>query len=508
MNKHCDVLIVGGGIAGLYAALTLADSLDVTILTKDKIEVSNSYLAQGGIAAAISADDKPEYHLDDTLKVGAGVCDLKAVQVLVNEAEENIHNLHKLGVVFDQDKGKLALTREGGHSKSRILHIDGDATGRGIVRALAKDVWQRKNITVRENSFGVDLIVQNGCCVGVLVLEDNQVSAYYAKAVILATGGIGMVYGVTTNADTATGDAIGMANRAGVQVVNMEFIQFHPTVFYSKEKRRFLISEALRGEGAILKNLQGERFMQNYDSRGELAPRDVVARAIYYEMKKTATDHVYLDATHLPAEFIPKRFPNIYAKCRQYGLDITTEMIPVSPAQHYCMGGIKTDLYGKTNLPGLYACGETACTGVHGANRLASNSLLEAVVFANRAAQQINEEISQQRIEFAKELPAAVNFAAGPSQVSTELTNIQTLMREYAGIVRNDQGLEKCLLALSKIEEKLQSKAVLQQEYFECLNILATAKLIAQQARHRKKSVGAHYLIKRGEVKDELVFNR
>lgn len=495
MNNKCDVLIVGSGIAGLYAALQLDPTLNVIVLTKDRIEESNSYLAQGGIAAVIDQEnDKLEDHLNDTIRAGAGICDLQALEVLVEEAAPNITNLQRLGVSFDQENGKLSLTREGGHGRSRILHIDGDATGKGVTDVLIRNVQSRSNIKVIEYCFCVDLLMQNNRCIGVVALEENKLNYYYARSVILATGGIGMIYGITTNACTLTGDAITMAERLGAEIKDMEFIQFHPTVFYSKGNKRFLISEAVRGEGAVLKNINGERFMHKYDERQDLAPRDIVSRAIVSEMGKTQAEHVFLDLTHLDRAYIFKRFPNITAKCKEYGIDISSQMIPVCPAQHYLMGGIRTDLWARTSISGLYACGETSCTGVHGANRLASNSLLEALVFANRAAQMITasiekyEVVSMDRVESNGALPVE------SCDVRAEKAKIQMIMRKYAGIIRSKEGLHNCYQMLSEIENTLQKKKCLNKEFMECFNMVSTAKLITRQAMRRRESIGAHYL--------------
>ncbi|MFZ5944655.1 MAG: L-aspartate oxidase [Bacillota bacterium] len=495
MNKTCDVLIVGSGLAGLYAALLLDPSLKVIVLTKDRMKESNSYLAQGGIAAVIDKKhDKQENHVNDTLRAGAGICNLQALHVLVDEAVQNICNLQRMGVSFDQENGKLSLTREGGHGRARILHIDGDATGKGLMDVLIRNAQSRPNIKIIEYSICVDILMSNNRCIGVLALKQDKLNYYFARSVILAAGGIGMIYGITTNACTLTGDAIAMAERAGAEIKDMEFIQFHPTVFYSKENKRFLISEAVRGEGAVLKNVHGERFMHKYDQRQELAPRDVVSRAIISEMDKTQAEHVFLDLTHLNRAYIFKRFPNITAKCREYGIDISTAMIPVSPAQHYLMGGIKTDLWARTSIPGLYACGETACTGVHGANRLASNSLLEALVFANRASKMITASIenikdfSQSKEQRTEMLPPS-NY-----DVSSEREEIQVSMRKYAGIIRSVEGLNNCCKVLNEIENSLQKKKCLNKEFIECFNMLTTAKLIIRQALKREKSIGAHYL--------------
>jgi L-aspartate oxidase len=508
MINKCDVLIVGGGLAGLYAALSLETKFKVTVLTKGRIEEANSYLAQGGIAAAIDEEDNPEDHFRDTLKAGAGLCDLQALNILVTETEENINNLMELGVVFDQEKGRFALTMEGGHSRSRILHIDGDATGKGLMKVLIQEAYRRPNIKIIENSFCKELIVKNKLCLGAVALEGDKVKYYVAKTVILATGGIGQVYGITSNSIAATGDAIAMAYRVGAEIIDMEFIQFHPTVFYSKDNNRFLISEAVRGEGAILRNILGERFMEQYDKRLELAPRDIVARAIVNEMKKTKADFVFLDLNHLNKDYIVNRFPNITAKCKEYGIDITTQMIPVAPAQHYCMGGIKTDLFARTNISRLYACGETACTGVHGANRLASNSLLEAIVFAKRASRMINSslpEICINEADIFSDFDFSEKSLCHDCDMIKERRKIQNTMREYAGVIRSKAGLLKCQGILNEIEKTLESQKCVGKDCLECNNILTTAKIITQQSLNRKESIGAHYIAEfQGEVHDEL----
>lgn len=488
-----DVIIVGGGIAGCYAALSFDPTVKILILTKEKFEESNTYLAQGGIAAVIDKDDKTSYHVEDTLVAGAGINDISAVRTIVEEAEQNINNLHELGVNFDEESGEYALTREGGHSRDRILHIDGDATGRGLIQALVPELRQRKNIFIKK-SFCLDLIVEDYKCKGIRVLDEDQcVVELYSQAVILATGGVGMIYGVTTNAATSTGDGIAVAARAGAEIIDMEFIQFHPTVFYSEERQRFLISEAVRGEGALLRNVNNERFMPLYDERAELAPRDVVSRAILEEMEKTGSKFVYLDATVIPKAHLLKRFPTINRKCHEYGIDITKDFIPVAPSQHYCIGGIKTDTYGRTNMEGLYSCGETACTGLHGANRLASNSLLEGVVVGKRTAEFIQAALVPTSYEAEKPICKKESQSGNYDDARVKIQNI---MLKYAGIIRTEAGLMEAKRQLAKVNDELTARATYSRAYFETMNILLVAGLIINHALKRKDSIGTHYMQK------------
>ena len=488
-----DVIIVGGGIAGCYAALSFDSKVKVLILTKEDFQESNTYLAQGGIAAVIDKDDKTSYHVHDTLVAGAGINDISAVRTIVQEAEHNIHILHELGVNFDEESGEYALTREGGHSRDRILHIDGDATGQGLIRALVPELRHRKNIYVKK-SFCLDLIVEDQQCKGIRVLdEDQSIIEISAQAVILATGGVGMIYGVTTNATTSTGDGIAVAARAGAEIIDMEFIQFHPTVFFSEDRQRFLISEAMRGEGALLRNINGERFMPSYDDRAELAPRDVVSRAILEELDKTHSKFVYLDATVIPKEHLLKRFPTINRRCLEYGIDITKDYIPVAPSQHYCIGGIKTDTYGRTNIKGLYSCGETACTGLHGANRLASNSLLEGVVVGKRTATSIQSQLLP--VHYEKE--RSTEQRQGPEgDFSEDRVRIQNIMLRYAGILRTEPGLREAEIQLNEIGKEVSARATFSRSYFETMNILLVAQLIIHHALKRKDSIGTHYMMK------------
>lgn len=494
-NEATDVLIVGSGLSGLYTALLMDPKLHITIITKSRMLKSNSDLAQGGIAAAIGEGDSPELHFQDTLTAGAGLCDPAAVQVLVDEAGDNIDNLIRFGVPFDRDSaGTLSLGREGGHSRFRIVHAHGDATGHLVVDALAQMVAGRGNIHCHENVFLIDIITEDDAVVGALVIENEEMKLYKTGCVCITTGGIGQVYQHSTNPSVATGDGIAAAMRAGGKAANMEFIQFHPTLLYSQSgKRSFLISEAMRGEGAILRNYEGNRFMKNYHTLADLAPRDIVARAIKCEMDAVDSPHVYLDITHKSAEFLRERFPTIYAKCMEAGIDISRKWIPVTPGQHYLMGGIKTDLWGQTSVTGLYACGECACTGVHGANRLASNSMLECLVFGGRIARtvsasphpippSINTGITEERREFSP------GFSAGKGRMILKRT-----MERYLSLVRNAEGIAEVQSLVADEYHRMEGRIFRRIEEFELYNMVMVAERIADAAMARRESVGSHY---------------
>src|SRR5271169_6459418 len=399
LPAETDFIIVGAGIAGLRASVELAAAGRVLCVAKCEVTESNTQYAQGGIAAALSDDDEVRLHLEDTLKAGDGLCNEEAARVLVEEGPPRIEELIEWGTEFDRAGTKIAFTREGAHSRNRVLHAHGDSTGREIGRALYLKAKALKPIEFREFEFTTEIVVRDGRAAGVKVLDnEGQLHEIYASSVLLATGGLGQVYSDTTNPQVATGDGVAMAYRAGTEISDMEFVQFHPTALYLKGAPRFLLSEALRGEGGYLRNLELQRFMHKYHEMGELAPRDVVARAIAHELEVTKRPDavVYLDLTHLKGETVRKRFPTIYATCMRYNVDITEELVPIRPAAHYAMGGVRTDLDGRTSIPGLYAAGEVACTGVHGANRLASNSLLEGLVYGARAATSMREEMDGQ----------------------------------------------------------------------------------------------------------------
>ncbi len=509
LPSETDFIVVGAGIAGLRASVELSSAGRVLCLAKGEVTESNTQYAQGGIAAALSDDDEIRLHLEDTLKAGDGLCNEEAARVLVEEGPPRIEELIEWGTEFDRAGTKIALTREGAHSRSRVLHAHGDSTGREIARSLYLKAAALKPITFHEFEFTTDLLVRNGSTVGVRVLDQSgQSHEIYASAVLLATGGLGQVYSDTTNPAVATGDGVAMAYRAGAEISDMEFVQFHPTALFLKNAPRFLLSEALRGEGGYLRNFELKRFMRHYHELGELAPRDVVARAIAHELERVNRPDaaVYLDLTHLHAERVRKRFPMIYATCMQYNIDIATELVPVRPAAHYAMGGVRTDLRGQTSIPGLYAAGEVACTGVHGANRLASNSLLEGLVYGVRAAQNMREHLhSKHKIGSGGSPPHAVgaNNNGQPAETEKLIKKVQALMWRFVGVVRDGQGLRQVVSELSA----LQPPPGGDRRSCEAANILQAGRLIARSALAREESRGAHYRLDY-PLKNETKFHR
>jgi len=492
-RRKTEYLIIGGGISGLYTAWAAAQTgASVVLLTKGTLTECNSQFAQGGIAAVTGEDDSVEMHVQDTLTAGAGLCWEEAVNVLVTEGPARIRDLIKIGVDFDSTGAGLSVTREGGHSLARILHAR-DATGAEIVRALVEEVTRLPEIEVLENQHVVDLLVKDNVCYGALVLDGSTQERWVAESqiVVLATGGIGQLYRYTTNPESATGDGIAIAFRAGVEVMDMEFVQFHPTSLVIPGAPRFLISEAVRGEGAILRNATGHRFMPDYHAMAELAPRDIVARAILSEMETTGADHVYLDMTQKDPEKIKARFPTIAATCARYGLDVTTELLPVAPAAHFMMGGIKTDLWGQTDVERLFCCGETSCLGVHGANRLASNSLLDCLVFGNRIVQRAavylcNKLTGSCFINDDLVTDPTVDF----KQLRAEL---QQMMNEKVGPLRTGQGLDAALSFCDKWLTYLSSYEIQELQQIEVVNMLEVGRLIAQTALMRSESRGGHF---------------
>ncbi len=495
--KTADFLVIGGGVAGLRAAIELASKGSVIVLTKDKLTESSTEYAQGGIAVALSDEDEVSIHYEDTIKAGDGLCRRDAVKVLVEEGPELILELISWGAEFDKVGSKLAFTREAAHSKRRILHAHGDSTGKELDRVLINKARTFPSISRYDFAFTLDLIVDNGRCTGAIVLKDGDIITFYAKAVILATGGAGQLYSRTTNPPIATGDGMAIAYRAGAGLEDMEFIQFHPTSLYSPSAPQFLLSEAMRGEGAILKNIHGKRFMSRYHPLSELAPRDTVTRAIVSEMVKTKAKYVYLDLTHLDRDFVKNRFPRIYLTCLQFDIDITEDLIPVSPAAHYIMGGVKTNLTGETNIKGLFAAGEAACTRVHGANRLASNSLLEGLVYGARTgkaavnyAKSIKKPKSLPKIR--AEHPYKVTLPSKTFDAEKIRNSLKRLMWGKVGIIRCKKSLDTAKKCLKEWNFILNANFLTRRE-LELKNMLTVANLIADAALQRKGSVGAHY---------------
>ena len=497
-----DYVIIGSGIAGLSVALAAAEAGKKSLLvTKSHLEESNTRYAQGGIAAAVAAGDSPRAHYADTLVAGAALCDDKAVEVLTEDAPARIAELIRLGVPFDREDGKLELGREGAHNANRILHAGGDATGYHIEHSLAQTVRQSPFVTLLEEHFTIGLLVEEGRVAGAKLLtpsgEEIEVRGQFT---VIASGGAGQLYQYTTNPAVTTGDGIALAWRAGAALADLEFFQFHPTALNLPGAPSFLISEAVRGDGAILRNGAGEAFMTGYDARAELAPRDIVARAIAAEMTRTGKP-VYLDATHLGEKVIRHRFPSIYDTLKKYGLDMADQPIPVSPAAHYFMGGILTGLGGETTLPGLFACGEAACTGVHGANRLASNSLLEGLVFGRRIYDYTanGPALPLNLANPSTEMPLMVlhpssqdDIYAGEMAVPT-LPELQKLMWEKVGLTREANGLGDALLTLNSWEVLLGETVMTERAQLELKNLVTLARLMVIAALTRTESRGAHY---------------
>ena len=489
MALETDFVVIGSGVAGLRASIALAESgARVTVLTKDKASESNTEYAQGGVAVVLSDDDDAELHEEDTLVAGAGLCDEQAVATLVNEGTKYIKQLINWGTEFDRERGKLVFTQEAAHSRRRILHAHGDSTGKEIVRSLIARAGIEKSINLLPFSNTESLIVRDGRCVGVRYLDPilRAPRDVLAKTVILCTGGAGQLYLHTTNPPVATGDGMAMAYFAGAEMADMEFIQFHPTALSVEGAPRFLLSEAMRGEGGVLRNSAGERFMDRYDERLELAPRDIVSRSIVAEMRRTGSRHVFLDMTALDAEFLRERFPKIYETCKAFGLDISTDQLPVSPASHYCMGGVRTDLWGRTTVPGLYAAGEVSCTGVHGANRLASNSLLEGLVFGARAGEAAIADNGRQKVQGGRVEPEESAIRDPQSAMSTAVRKrVKRVMWERVGILRDAAALRRAIAEFDQI-----SKANLSTS---SRNFVTLASLVAKAALWREESRGGHF---------------
>ncbi|HZS44981.1 MAG TPA: L-aspartate oxidase, partial [Blastocatellia bacterium] len=485
MSGSTDFIVIGSGIAGLRAAIGLAPAGQVTILTKDRADESNTEYAQGGVAVVLNEEDDLAIHFEDTIKAGAGLCEPRAVHILVEDGPRYVTELIEWGAQFDRADGHLEFTREAAHSRRRILHAHGDSTGREIVRALLEKTRRTPNIQLLAHSATQSLIARDGRCSGVVYIDKSgHKQSLTAHAIVLATGGAGQIYSKTTNPEVATGDGMAMAYQAGATLRDMEFVQFHPTALRLPGAPNFLLSEAMRGEGGVLRNQSGERFMPRYTEAAELAPRDVVSRSIVAELEKTGTDVAFLDMRHLDKDFVKERFPNIYSTCLHYGLDITKDPIPVSPAAHYIMGGVKTDIDGRTDLPGLYAAGEVASTGVHGANRLASNSLLEGLVFGARAGIAARNESTGDRPSDEPSDTAKTDWHIGTDVKE----RVRELMWYYAAIVRDGRGLQE---AVSKLEALLQSAE--KEMNIATRNFVSVAVLIVKAAIERTESRGGHY---------------
>ena len=489
MSMSTDFIVIGSGVAGLRAAIALAEAgADVTVLTKDKASESNTEYAQGGVAVVLSDDDNAELHEGDTLVAGAGLCDERAVETLVTEGTKYIKQLIEWGTEFDREGGKLVFTQEAAHSRRRILHAHGDSTGAEFVRSLIARAGRESRISLLPFAATESLITADGRCTGVRYLDPilRAPREIFAKAVVLCTGGAGQLYQHTTNPPVATGDGMAMAYFAGADMADMEFIQFHPTALSLEGAPRFLLSEAMRGEGGILRNAQGERFMGRYDERLELAPRDIVSRSIVAEMRRTGSRTVFLDMTALDGDFLRHRFPKIDETCRAFGLDIAKDMLPVSPASHYCMGGVRTDLWGRTTLPGLYAAGEVTCTGVHGANRLASNSLLEGLVFGARAGEAAAKDSGQLSVASGRQPPTGRPRGNGQASFSTAVRKrVKRVMWERVGILRDRESLQRAIAEFDQIAKANLSTA--------SRNFVTLAGLVASAALWREESRGGHF---------------
>jgi L-aspartate oxidase len=503
-----DFIVVGAGIAGLRASVELASAGRVLCLAKREVTESNTQYAQGGIAAALSDDDEVSLHLDDTLKAGDGLCNAEAARILVEEGPLRIEELIEWGTQFDRTGSKIAFTREGAHSRSRVLHAHGDSTGREIGRALYFKAKALKPVEFREFEFTTEIVLRDGRASGVRVLDnEGNLHEIHASSVLLATGGLGQVYSDTTNPQVATGDGVAMAYRAGAEISDMEFMQFHPTALYLKGAPRFLLSEALRGEGAYLRNLELQRFMPKYHEMGELAPRDVVARAIAHELEVARRPDavVYLDLTHLRAETVRRRFPTIYSTCMRYNVDITEEMVPIRPAAHYAMGGVRTNLDGETSIPGLYAAGEVASTGVHGANRLASNSLLEGLVYGARAARAMRNEMRAPDAAASMATNSAAQNNGTSSETEKFIPKVQSTMWQHVAVVREGKALKQVVADLTAMQAQLPKSG--DRRSHEAANILQAGLLIARSALARQESRGAHYRLDY-PIKDDRKFGK
>ncbi|MBW2524388.1 MAG: L-aspartate oxidase [Deltaproteobacteria bacterium] len=523
MPHHTDFLVIGSGVAGMTFALDVAQHGEVTIITKRSSDESNTRYAQGGIAVVVDEADSARAHVEDTLTAGAGLCHEVVAEICAREGPERLRDLMDRGARFDAVDGQLRVGREGGHSANRVVH-SADATGLEVQRTLVRACEEHPNIRIVEDHTAIDLITLTRFggpdrCVGAYVLDEcasshgqHAVETYLARFTVLCSGGAGKVYLYTSNPDVASGDGVAMAYRAGAEVANMEFYQFHPTCLFHPKAKRFLISEALRGEGATLRLPDGTAFMERHDPRGDLAPRDVVAAAIDFEMKRTGAEHVDLDITHKPADFVRQRFPTIHEECLSWGIDITAEPIPVVPAAHYMCGGVTTNLHGQTTIPGLLAIGECAFTGLHGANRLASNSLLEGLVFGHRGASRCGEEIAEERAAPWPDVPEWQTGDAVPSDevvvVAHNWDELRRTMWNYVGIMRSQSRLRRAARRIALLREEIREyywKHLVTRDLLELRNIAMVAELIVASAASRRESRGLHRMIDYPDTDPRLV---
>lgn len=504
INDGCekfDVIIVGAGLAGLYCALCISPDKSVALITKGSFETGSSWLAQGGIAAVTKSDDKIEDHIENTLVAGAGHCDKDAVNVLVTEGPSDIEKLIDFGVPFDKDEnGEIIVTREGGHNRSRILHCGGDATGRLMTSTLGNIVSKKDNIKLFFDTSLVDILTDSTGVCGIIANNKEGDRIIRSRNIVISTGSVGQLYRYTTNPKGSTGDGIAACVRAGTMTKDMEFVQFHPTALAigEEDSRMFLISEAVRGEGAILENTKGEPFMYNKHSLRDLAPRDIVTRHILRELEKNGGDTVYLNVSCMDEQFFSKRFPTIFSKCRALGINVPFDRIPVRPTQHYHMGGVKTDLYARTGVSGLYACGEVACTGVQGANRLASNSTLECLVFGRRAAQQINSNMRPQNKYIFENTIFETYTKPCPcdEQILSDLDSMKLIMTNNVGPLRRKENMQKALDRLYLLRDKYKDCRLESALQYLIMNAITTSIIITESALKRTESLGSHYIMR------------
>jgi len=503
-HRFTDVLIIGGGLAGLRAANAVDSNNNVILVTKDHLEQSNSHFAQGGIASVTHPDDRFENHVEDTLTAGGKLCDPEIVEMVIREAPSRIAELIQWGTQFDQDAGDLQLGREGGHSHHRILHALGDATGKEVIRAMIQWTKRQQNIHISQNAFTIDLLTHDGQCQGALILEQDEMKMVWAKQTILCTGGTGQLYRESTNPQVATADGHAMAYRAGAELTDMEFMQFHPTILYIAGSSRSLITEAIRGEGAYLVDQDGFRFMKDYDVRGELAPRDIVAHSIVRQMEKKRHPCVYLDLAHLNPTLVRNRFPGISRSCEQFGINITSDRIPVRPGAHYMIGGVSVDSQGQSSLPGLWAAGEVTSSGLHGANRLASNSLLESLVYGAHAGKGASD-LAGTMTDHYEVLPITnPKVGGGDEQLDLhDITNsLKSLMWRSVGVLRNATDLEKAQNTINQWSQYVLSSQIPDKQGWELQNMLTVARIMVQSAITRKESRGVHLRIDFPEIDD------